>query len=381
MESKDIISLFEEIRENSELRYNQNPDRFKEMTKNLSKEDLTILFYFLAGESDIFAWFNLISDTIEEVASPNILFINLLDTMITKTKDDMAQGFFVRSLIDLGSNKPKLSWDIFYALTGRIRKGITLEFSGLLLGGIGKVEPKKVERYIERVLKEEEFIPSKSLKVACIKASRVMLEAEHENRSAFYNWLIEVLEKQKQDEEIAKEYISLLIDLSEEFTNNYCENVKNLLHSLPFVSLRRIVSFMLSTIKRKDNLKKQIIFAESLRDYEDMAVAYNIMYFLAKAHKSDKEKSFEFVKIFIIKDYTGSDSPIYYLTEKMMGDNREYYAEKFEKWVKGVESPLILMNIRRVISRISKSKEVEENIRELEKLINEKIHFPRRKTN
>jgi hypothetical protein len=113
----------------------------------------------------------LVSYSLSDVFSVSKSFVRLLEIIIEKIKNDMAQGIFIRSLIDTSKNNPEEALKIFYLLTkSRIDTAVT--YSGLILGGMAKKEFTKAYKIIEEGLETSKI----TLKVACLRALRVVFE-------------------------------------------------------------------------------------------------------------------------------------------------------------------------------------------------------------
>jgi len=129
------------------------------------------LLICLSRESYIFPWLKLISYAIPDISPKESGFIDLLENVVSKIKNDLAQGDFVNSLVKLGETQPDQAVELYESLT-KVEDYSLIHYSGLILGGVAKKDFQKAWAMIERDFAKG-FYP---VQVACIKALRVGLE-------------------------------------------------------------------------------------------------------------------------------------------------------------------------------------------------------------
>jgi len=172
----------------------------------IDKNMITILLERLV-EDDIWRWLKYIGNKLPGVASTEERFMALLEEIASKVKGDMAQGPFIRALIDIGSKDPELGFALYKAM---LKKDL-IEYGGLTLGGAGKVDFEKAFELIRKGI--ESYDPN--LKTTCIKALRVIFENEEELKKA--SEIFQILDKgtdEKEDVIVRKEVANAYIDFS-----------------------------------------------------------------------------------------------------------------------------------------------------------------------
>jgi len=185
--------------------------------KDLTSEEQISLLNCLAQSHYIFRWLNLISYLLPDLITEDQNFINLIETVVDKVKGDMAQGIFIRSLINMGEKDPERGISLYARLT-EVSSDLAIQYSGLILGGAAKRKFNKVFEIIERDLQKEES----SVKVACLKALRVAFETEGEIQ--FPSGIIDILDEmsENKDPSVQIEVVQGYIDF-DKFDPERCE--------------------------------------------------------------------------------------------------------------------------------------------------------------
>ena len=141
---------------------------------DLNDEEQIRLLENLAQKDDVFKWLHLISNLLPSLFSENTEFMKLVEIVVEKIKNDMAQGIFIRSLIDTGEKNADLVIKIYAKLPEGVND-LTVEYTGLILGGAAKNKFSETLVVINNGFKSTRI----AIKVASLKALRVSSESEY----------------------------------------------------------------------------------------------------------------------------------------------------------------------------------------------------------
>src|SRR3989337_4403203 len=83
---------------------------------SLTEEEQIALLNCLVQRDSVWMWFHLISYLLPDLFSVSEQTKNLIETVIEKTKNDMAQGIFIRSLISMGEKNPDKATGLYCKL-------------------------------------------------------------------------------------------------------------------------------------------------------------------------------------------------------------------------------------------------------------------------
>ena len=139
----------------------------------LTEEEQLCLMEDLVQKDDVFKWLHLISNLLPSLFSENKEFMKLVEIVVEKIKNDMAQGIFIRSLIDTGEKNADSVIRIYPKLTEDVNE-LTIEFTGLILGGAAKNKFSETLEIINNGLKSSSI----AVIIASLKALRVATESE-----------------------------------------------------------------------------------------------------------------------------------------------------------------------------------------------------------
>jgi len=190
---------------------------WKPVEKDLTSEEQISLLNCLVQNSNVFRWLKLISYVLPNLFSEDQNFINLIEIVVDKVKGDMAQGIFIRSLINMGERDPEKGISLYSRII-EVSSDSTIHYSGLILGGASKKRFDKVYKIIKKDLQTEKV----SVKVACLKALRVAFEAGEERQ--FQPEILDILEDMLEikDPSLQTEVIQGYLDF-DRFESRKCE--------------------------------------------------------------------------------------------------------------------------------------------------------------
>ena len=362
MDTKKLIEVYTGLTSNMYSHYygkeREIDDYIKSM--NLSKEDLLILSNLLI-QDNVFGWLDFISSKISILAEDNPLFINLIVSIIKKVKNDLAQGSFVRGLIRLGEENPDLGLKIYDKILISQIYAEAVDYTGLILGGAGKKDPKRIKKYILRILNSTEDIEQLNIaKVASIKAMRVMIEGKDKlEEEKFFFDMLEKVSKIENPSPIRIEALNFNIDMFK-FNKEVC--YKNMIHLITNRSneeLCYLLAHRLSIFGLKDN-KKEFTLIELLANSNDLNVLNEVAHYLARNHSKNKDKTFEIFITLIEKEKYFELRNLPYMLNEMGGKDFNFYYKKISDFINSEKNKKLLYILSELLRYLTEK--CEENI-------------------
>ena len=373
MDSNDILLLYDKIVTDQELKYNGNKPKLESLIKDLSNSDLLFLLYLLASGRDIFSWLNFISVRLKIVAGDNSVFTNLISMIIQKIKGDMAQGDFIKSLIQLGQEKPELSLKIYERIV-KSREEDTIHYAGFILGGAGKVKTIEVRNYILKTLNHEDYGDIDSIKIAVAKATRIILQdlPESEDKTFFFDVLSKI-SNVSYPEDLKAEAINLSFQLYK-FNKDICYNIIfKLMTETKFEFLKSQVADKLWIFGLEDS-EAEFKLIQNLSETNNQNILSKIAYYLAKNNVKDKDKTFEIFQYLTRKERIVYVSELYYTLEEMLSSDSDYYINKFIEWIRGEKDSYTLYSISRLMEHVSaKDVKIAKKLKEVQEMIKSQL--------
>lgn len=298
---------------------------WKPIKEDLTPKEQVSLLNCLVQKDNIFKWLYLVSHLIPELFSEDQNFITLIEIIIDKVKNDMAQGVFIRSLIDIGEKDPREGINLYHRLI-EVSSDLTISYSGLILGGAAKRRFDDVFAIIERDLRKDKI----SIKIACLKALRVAFETE--GVVEFPPRILDILEEmwKNKDPSVRTEVIQGYVDFRR-YNPQVCEQ-KLLEIARTGSSLERL------TITNRlwfQDLQDQSIEVEILKicsEDNNVNVFESVAHVLSRKGQAYLNDSLEIVRK-MLKKYSLYDIPdLEYSVQKLCEKNREACQETFQKW-------------------------------------------------
>lgn len=145
-------------------------------------------------DRDIFGFLYAISKLLEETASNDNDFVDIIQKAGNKIRNDLAQGPFVNALISIGEKDLNLGLGLVVKLLEKDKT--SSEYGALILGGVGKKNPIDTMQKIKEFSRTDD--PNKIL--CSVKALRVMLRDSLMN---YQEKAFEILEKALQNSDLA----------------------------------------------------------------------------------------------------------------------------------------------------------------------------------
>lgn len=342
-ESKKLLSLLKTMKENSYLLTSEDIEK---LLQNKSKDDMIILFNLMLGEN-IWSYYKIITYKFSSLVDDSVdteEIVRLFARIVEAIKSDWAQGDFIRALIELGKDKPELSFKFVDKIIRMHINDISIEYAGLLIGGIGKVEENKIMGLVKNVLAMEEYYPSSQLrKVAAIKALRVMIEAKKVDPGQAYFDVVENLTNGDESilTELALYYIELYVHRQKYCFNKVYELIqKNASDKLHFSVSQTLRLKGLSNIHDAFELI-QLIYNQKVGHSEQ-----NVVWFLSKYLMINKQKTFDLFKRMISDRNFRSSTEMDYLVQQMWEKDAAFFKYELVRFVDQTEDLYIINEIK-----------------------------------
>lgn len=383
MDSKDILGIFNELTEN---KYNKYYGKLSEIEKNISsikltKEDTAILINLLI-EDEIFAWLDFISSKLDLIAEDSSFFINLVISIINKIKGDLAQGSFIKALVGIGEKNSELGLKIYDKIITSTKDEIVISYAGFILGGVGKVEPKKVMDYILKILKSEVSIGIDLIKIAVIKAVRIMAaEKQKLDNSEFYFTVLEIVSDINNSDNLKSEALHLNFELFR-FNNRVCfTNIFRLTFEKPSDTLQYQVANRLWIYGLGENYwNMEFILIKKCSESDNKNVLRRVAHYLAQNHNKNKEVSFK-----IVSDWIKRNAPVYelyYVLNEMGKSEFDYYWNEMKNWINEENDTFVLQLLLFSLDHlVEKNIEAKKKLPELRKIILDRVKKVRNSDN
>jgi len=293
--------------------------------KDLTSQDQTILLTCLVQNDNVFKWLKLISYLLPSLFSEDRDFINLIEIVVDKVKGDMAQGDFIRSLINIGEKDPENGIGLYSRLI-EVASDSAISYSGLILGGAAKKRFDEAFQIVKKDLQNEKM----SVKVACLKALRVAFETKTDEK--FPSEILDILEDMWEigDPSVRTEVIQGYIDF-DKFDPQKCEQRLLEIATNGDSSAR----FTITSRLWFTNLEDQSIEVEILKicsEDNDINVLENIARVLSRKGQKFLDDSLEIVKRMLKKPVYVSLPSLDYCLRELCKNKREYCVATFEKW-------------------------------------------------
>ena len=343
---------------------------WKPLTKELDAKEQIQLLRCLSKNDYIFKWLGLISHVLPDLASEDQNFTDLLEYIVNKIKGDMAQGEFIRSLINIGEMYPEKAIGLYSRLT-KVAGDSLIHYSGLILGGAGKKDFPKVFS----IIKNDFQTGKTSTQVACLKALRVGLEKTEQ--FLFSEEIFALLESALsiQDRFVQIETVQAYIDfdrLKPEICGDRLLEIARKGNS----TLRLAIADRL-WLDNLQNTKKEIEILRLCSEDNDVRVLESVARVLSRKGQAFLEESLEIVRAWL-KRPIYFDIPLldYYLGE--LGRNKLKDAlEVVERWIVSDRDKVFHFRISRALRELASSS-LDELLTVFEKWIAEKdIDFKR----
>lgn len=274
----------------------------------------------------VFRWLDFIRFILPKVASEKS-FVNLLRKIILKIKEDLAQGTFIRALIKIGEENPKLGFFLYGQMAVEKEEEL-IPYSSFLLGGAGRKNFDYAFSMIEEGLKNE----NPNLKAAYIRALRVIFENESKLKKP--RKIFEILDRFSSDNEhvvVQIETLKAYFDFSR-IQPNKCTK-----HLIKFATRRNsIIRFHLANeiwLRNLPNREDEIDILKLCAEDEDVNVLSRISSALSKKGQEFPEKSLKIIKDWTIRGKYSYVYEIEYCLKEIGKSHLDRCIKEVETWI------------------------------------------------
>ena len=295
--------------------------------RQLNSEEQMQLLICLSKESYIFPWLKVISSAIPDFLPIEKSFVELIENVVAKVKNDMAQGDFVNSLIELGKKQPEQAIELYKKLS-KNEDRVVIQYSGLILGGAAKTDLKLIFPIAKTDFNEGSY----PTQVACIRAIRVGLEGI--DFPSFSEEVFGILERAigQNDEAVKIEAIQGYIDFDRANPTVSEEALKSVARAgsstLRLVIIDRL---WLTNLQVREN---EIQILKLCAQDNDQRVLESIARVLSKKGSTFLADSMEIIRELVKKPFSIHGTMFDYYLQEFGKDNLASILEGIEQWAK-----------------------------------------------
>ncbi|MFH1938494.1 MAG: hypothetical protein ABIJ60_03065 [Patescibacteria group bacterium] len=337
-------------------KWKEQKEKYLEIVLSLSlKEKRELLEELL--ETDLWPYFQLITEILFDIASTNEDYIKLLEKVYLKVRNDMASSPFFEMLIKIGKEKSKIAILIYKKIQKESENEDLKNASGFILGGYSMND----EKYLNELLANKEL--SYPLTNITLKIILVKYENSKEIPNKVYNFLDLI---SKSNEEIfLRELMNLYIFLYKINKTYFYEKIKELMNKkksrandMIFIRIKKLGlstdQFLELADLTKDcdeHILSELISAMVLNDNED--------------YYKEVEKISDLLIYWINKDLKFKIRNFNWALEELAKKNKKFIGYFLENFKKVKTEKLEYIHIfPRIFERLA-SQNVEEAIKQL----------------
>jgi len=276
----------------------------------------------------IFRWLDFICSKLEDLATEKN-FVDLLRKIISKVKNDMAQGPFIRNLIKIGEKNPELGFSL-YEKMGYTSESDLINYSSFPLGGAGKSDFEKAFFLIEKGLGSGNSEVVKS----SIKALRVIFEEKPElqkTKEIFAH--LDRLSEQEDQLGIQIEVMNAYFDFSRfSSVKNHCIEKLFRFAERENSDIRFNLANSLVSRNLPDAEIEMELLAKCAVDNNEHVLS-RIAWALSEKGKQFPERTLNIIKDWILKGKYHNVSQIEYTLEEIGKENQDRCIKEVKKWI------------------------------------------------
>jgi len=310
------------------------PDQVNAFLKSFEIDNKTMIKVLMHLVDDfVFRWLGFICLKLPQLTTEEE-FVDLLRKIIRRVKGDMAQGLFIRTLIDIGEADPYLGISLYKQMIATQGEDLVF-YSSFPLGGAGKGRFGEAYSLVKEGLKSE----SSHLRQAAIKTLRVIFENETElKRESEIFDVLNSLSSGKEDTIVQNEVLNAYIDFSK-FRPDECVR-----HLLGFAERKDSqILFSLANIlclrdlpSKEDEIRILKICAED----EDKNVLSQVSSALSRKGQEFPEKSLEIIKDWIKRGQYSNVYGIEYPIREIGKVHLDRCTKEIETWIEEDDAKL-----------------------------------------
>jgi hypothetical protein len=348
MDKEKIIGIVEELSKDRS-RYDWKSSDLEEYLKSKGFEftsDNLMELILQLSEHQIFRWLKFISSKLPELAEDTDVFTNLLSRIISKIKNDLAQGPFIDALISIGKCNPELGISLFNRIINS-QDSLLESYSGIILGGSGKSDYEKVFDAINSNIKNV----NSEIKAAYIKAMRVIFDKQAEINSDVFRILGSVAQLDESTI-VRSELASACIDF-------YRINKDDCLKLLMFLAkqndseVRSLIASRLWTADLDDKENEIKLLKECSRD-DNLNTLTNVAMALSTKANQFPDEGLGIIKDWIIRRKFNEIRDIDYWLQEMGKAAAARYTEIISSWI-AEQNPILIFTAPQVLANVCKS--------------------------
>lgn len=318
------------------------------VAEELNTNEQTYLLWCLVEKDNVFKWLRLISHLLPNLVSEDQIFVNLLDEIVSKVRGDMAQGDFVRSLINIGEKYPKKGIALFHLLA-KTSSDLTIHYSGLVLGGAAKKSFAGVFEIIKEVLKKEK--PPTT--VACLRALRIAFEDA--KNLELSNDIFQILERSLEVEDLSvrREVVHAYLDF-DKFRPEICEKRLLEIAQKGDSLMRFTIVDRLWFLDLKDRSNEVAILKICSRD-DDLNVLGGIARILSRKGEVFINDSLEILYGWLKRSKYHDIPALDYSLHELGKNTLPHCLKIVERWIEFEDEPRFLLQVSRLLRNLASS--------------------------
>lgn len=273
-----------------ELRYKfpEQKESYSEICKDLSPKEKYRLTENLL-EENLWAYFQLIVELLFDIASKDKNYLELLEKVYIKVKNDLGSTPFFQMLIKLGREKPKIGIFLYNQILKESKNDDFKSTSGLILGGYSIND----EVYLTELLEKKEM--SFPITNITLKAILVKYENQKQISEKVYEFLDSV--SNSNEEIFLRELMNVCIFLYNLNTNYFYNLIKKIMDK----KKSRVNGMIFIHCKKLGFSNKQFLeLAEFTKDCDEYAL--NELIYAITDYPEEFEKISELFIYWINKD-------------------------------------------------------------------------------
>lgn len=131
---------------------NEQIEIYNKYKTNLDNKDKYELALSIISERSFWGYFELVAVIIYELAEVSNEYLNLIETLHTKVRYDLAQAPFFKTLKKIGVNKREIALPLYEKIFNDAKQNETKIMAGIILGAYCKQDEKTLLAYLKKEL-------------------------------------------------------------------------------------------------------------------------------------------------------------------------------------------------------------------------------------
>lgn len=330
---------------------------FQEKKIELDPDSLLELYISLI-EGDGLSFKMSVGAKIDEVASTNEKFFELIRKILGDNEYDLSNGPITFPLVRIGENNPDLGWEIANIMVEK--GGALLRYSSFPLGGVGRNNFQKVFEKIKELFGSTDLWK----RVCALRTLRVSFsDKELKNESEIFD----IIQKASEDKDVNVKAESL--ECSKDFYSKNRELFKKLIKKLVEEDFKLAHTFAYGAwIHPLEPPEDNIEFLRICSKHENFHVFEKVCYALTKLTKQYPKEIMEILRNRIEQDGYHF-SHMGYLLEELGKENFEAAMDFVGDYLINKDHPRFSFHLKNVVNDLAPDKSKERLIPYIEKWI------------